>query len=747
MRLLFLAALLPVLLCQLAQAAQVKATLGAPFIFTDEKASITLDPPVNTMTYSVNTITADGWGKTAEGTATVAGGVMTLSPLSEGIHIVTLQADPPVTLRFVAMTPPPPLNRAVLKKALPRSASKLLNGEPFTILEMGDSVSTTGQYGEMLVLMLQRATGNKKIQLVNRSYAGCSVDATVRQFVVDGPPNKPDLGLLMYGLNDQLCGVSLEAFLEQYQWVADHLATECHADTVYLTPTPDYTGVGYDDTAYLKDSQAGPPWLAFRTIGFATAVQQLGRRTNIPVVDTFHAVWGKGGPTIGDSTKASQALYPLHYSQQLTSMLESENRAGDTIHPNALGHLAIARAVYATMTQKPLPTPPLTITAVSEWTPAGVVSHVTVKNTSGVRREGRVSAYPLLHTTVRMDAPGEYSLDPGANMNFDVAWSDAKTPQDLVKFPLDSYLTLGKNVLPVVDFSGGTSYVYGVQAPFSVSAGYQRERQVVQGNAVKVTLLENGKARTQQVEIPKNAEVGRIPLISKVEGREKTGWAVAELVYTRMGAVLPDEATVDGDLADWMGHSWIPVGENSQARWRSGQTDNRTSLKECYLHWAFKAGKQGVYGAIRVTGEFQRDGFTIFFDPRDPQELGTAGRYYWVWASIHNDGVIGMQPGSTTTKADGMNGKWQATADGGAFEFFIPYTLFEQNAWPASGELGLGIDWAHFGKLDKPTDPGWSKETHLQWSEDAHPWNPRCYGVLRLVQDANEPLPYIVRVR
>jgi hypothetical protein len=65
----------------------------------------------------------------------------------------------------------------------------------------------------------------------------------------------------------------------------------------------------------------------------------------------------------------------------------------------------------------------------------------------------------------------------------------------------------------------------------------------------------------------------------------------------------------------------------------------------------------------------------------------------------------------------------------------------ERQAWPESGDLGLSIVWTHHHEDDRIT--------RLTWSEDAHEWNPRWYGVVRRVQPGatGGELPYMVRIK
>jgi lysophospholipase L1-like esterase len=710
------------------------ATPESPYLFTDGKARITLTKPQPEVAFTVKTITVDGYGPTAEGKATVAGGVLEVAPLTEGLHIVTLQLDKPCEVRFLAVTPPTPLDtkaKRALLAALPRTGKKLLGGKPFTLISMGDSVTATGDYDRLLTLLLQRATGNAKIAFVKKGYGGRSVDASVRFFKDDVPPNHPDLACIMYGLNDQAAGCPLDGYLEQYRWLADRMA-ECGADTLFLTPTPD-ASFGKDFTTY-------SPYL-FRTIGFADALLRDARAHRIPAVDVFHAYWGKGGATLDASGRALWPKHPQGYSKQLTSVIETNT--GDGIHPNALGHLTIARAVFDMLTGRAAAAP-LAFSGESVWTADGLVSHVTVRNVSAVRREGRLELYPLPDDRMQGE-PAAYALAPGETLAFDVAWPRLKAPADLLAHPAHATAGIGTPAFTALDFAGGGSTVYAVTAPMRVDAQYVRERQVVTGNTVTVTLRQGGKATKETVAIPANSAVGRVPLIRKVSAGGQTGWAAAELAYVQFGAARTGEATVDGALDEWAGHTWLPVGEPVQARFASGVQDGRATPQECYLRWAFKAGKTGFSIAVQATGTVEKDSFTLFFDSRAAKLLGTPGRYYWVSGTLKPNGTLALGRGETTAKGleKEMRGAWRAVDGGAALEIFIPYAAVELTAWPAGGDLGVSIWWKHTN-ADPAANGG--RPTNLMWSEDGHPWNTRWYGVVRL-NDGGAPLPYLVRVK
>jgi len=730
-------------------AASLVTTLGsalarqaeAPaYVFTDERARLAVAAADGECNYSITTITRNGYGPKIDRTATVRDGILTVSPLCEGIHILRLRPaeGKPATIRFLAIDPPPQVDLAAARRTLPRTGDKLLSGRPYTILSMGDSVTYTGDYESMLVMMLRRATGNERIRFVDRSYPGRSVDAAVRFWKDDGPPNHPDLGLLMYGLNDQAAGCSWRGYIEQYRFIADHLAADCNADCIFMQPTPHFEiPVRPED----RSEDSNPPYFAFRTIGFAESLHPLGSVLGVPVARTFAAVWGSGGRSIEESARNAWPMFPPNYNRQLESMMEPGGK-GDTIHPNALGHLAMARAVFDTIFDRQA-APPVSFSGSSRWTDGGVVSRIVARNTSARRRAGTLKAYPLLDGAISAP-PVAYDLPPGENVEFEVSWPQVKRPEDLLVYPNNAYLAPDTCLVPVVDFSGGRSTVYCAHVPFEVRTFYVPGRQIVH-DTIRAELVTPEGVKVEEYRIPGGA-AGRIKLLAKAVSAGRIGWAAAEAAYVRFGAAVRGEAAVDGDTSEWGSFApgadgaAFPVGLPQQARWTRGPADNRERPEELQTWWKVRAGRKGIYFAIFGTGRPEGDRFTLFFDTRDSAMLGTPGRYYWCSGRFAPEGKLPLGKGETSVRADGLAGAWSKTQAGFRAELFIPYALMELHAWPEFGtrDLGLSIWWVHSGP---------NGITNLMWSEDGHPWNTRWYGVVRLVDDANEPLPYMVRIK
>ena len=280
--------------------------------------------------------------------------------------------------------------------------------------------------------------------------------------------------------------------------------------------------------------------------------------------------------------------------------------------------------------------------------------------------------------------------------------------------------------------------VSAVQAPFQPVFRFLGKRYVAQGRELQVNIQVGDRIETRPVRIPEGKAVGRIPLEEKwvdPDGRE--AHALAEAVFTEFGAAVSGEREVDGDLKDWTGARWLPVGEPEQARWTAGAMDYRETVSDCYLDWSFAAGKEGMYVAFQGTADTQKDSATLHLDPRPAERLGTVGPYYWVELKFGSEGKLELKAGETSPQSKGLHGAWQESNGAVRGEFFIPYAAMDVPAWPESGDLGVSIVWRHVGSD--------GNSTFLMWSENGHPWNPRWYGVVRL--DPGGPLPFRVRVK
>jgi lysophospholipase L1-like esterase len=505
------------------------------YVFTDELVQLELPNATN---YTLRVISRNGISDPVAGV--LDDGRLTLKPQQEGIHIVEPNAGEEV--RFLAMDPPAPIDADALLRTLPKNGKRLLAGETFRLLSMGDSVTATGDYENMLRMMLARATGNGNIEVVDRSYPGRSVDASLRNFNKDAVGTKPHAVMIMYGLNDQGANCSLRGYLEQFEWLVKQLRQEIGADLIVLLPTPDIS-LGRDETEH------GPQVL--RTVGYGTWLKKTMLEMNVPVVDTFNALWDGGSVSLDAAAKAMQPLFPIHYSKPFSTMLEKDG-GGDGIHPNALGHLAMAKAVYAQLTGRDS-NPDVVFEAQSFWTEEGLQAVVTAEHSG----RGRVAVYPVPGDNITVSG----ALDYQNKIRFHVNWPEINEPEDFLKFPADHYFMSREPVIVVIDYAESGSRVHGVRCPAVLSAFFEPGRYVVDGQTVAVALHEGGERKNVMVTIPQHSKVGRKALLSKYSQDGQTVWATAECVYVRYGAAQKGEVEVDGNLEEWNRHYWFPVGE------------------------------------------------------------------------------------------------------------------------------------------------------------------------------------------
>lgn len=104
---------------------------------------------------------------------------------------------------------------ASIQKDIPNSFDKMVNGEEFRIVLLGDSVSTGAKasgntgvgpyadaYPEMTKKALSMKYSNANIKLINSAHGGATSDWEAEQLEKDVVPYSPDLVILSYGMND-----------------------------------------------------------------------------------------------------------------------------------------------------------------------------------------------------------------------------------------------------------------------------------------------------------------------------------------------------------------------------------------------------------------------------------------------------------------------------------------------------------------------------------------------------------------
>lgn len=712
------------------------AHVEQPFVFTDESAALRLPGAEGPLPAGVTLVTPDGLGAVRACSLDFRGGVATLPPLGEGIHIVRLGDDAGTELRFLAMEPPAPPVPGLVEQRLPRTGRKLVAGEPFSLLAMGDSVTETGEFHELLALLLQRAFHNPNVSAVKRGKAGRSIDATLRHFDVDTEGLHPDLGLLQYGLNDQGAGMPLPDFLATQEAIVETMARRFGADTVTIASTPQLGG-------YWPQR----PDTAFRTRSWGVAQARVAREHGRVHVDGFDALWPDRAEGLHQAEQALAPLYPRAYFDRFSSLLETAGR-GDGTHPNALGHLLLAKAVYAALCL-PEPKPgPLSLKAVSFWRETGLESRLSLRNEGHAPATGTLSVFAPEDARLASRLPADFFLAPGEIFSVDITWCNTANPREnLLKAPVRRALRDNDPVLIVGIQSGGSFRTHAVTARGG-PCKFQPDRMEVPAGTSVVTVCAPWRVGIQEklVQIPTIADVFRIPLFLDGETFEHgclittVGPAVGELVGYRPATAIPAETTPDGDLGEWTGRRFIPLGLPCQARQIRGPEDRRLRPKELFPNLAFASGANALHVAMRATGAQTNDWMTLFFDPRDPAAFCTPGPYFWASVFLRENGEVEVSRGETTPPGPGTHGRWR-TADDGTVEaeWDIPWNWMGLEGFPASGRLG-------FSAIYRQAAP---PHTRLTWVESYFEWTPLRYGELRLLPDAaseSAPLPLLLRV-
>lgn len=687
--------------------------------FIGDQCAITLPNlhPPKTLTYSIRVLTREGWVTKGKQTleADTSGRVHFTPDLQGLFELSTIDTASPTSLRLLAINRPARINPDALRIALPHHGQRLLEGQPVTLLAMGDSVTATGIYHQLLVMLLREATGNKQINLHVKAHPGKSVDATVRTYDSDIKPIAPHIGLLMYGLNDQGAGGAMDVYLKQTQWICQQLTTDFDTDMVLLEPTP-----------HIESEQT-----AFRTRGYIQALRQLASQMNLPIAPTFDAIWGEGGKDIAQSMAKMRPFFPPHYRKQWQSLIETHDK-GDTIHPNILGHLAMAQAVYNTLNSHTPALNPLQFKAQNVWSNHGMTTHLTVTNNTRLHRFGHLKVYRSDPFKSPLTDRLSYELQAGATQTYHFNWPQLHKPIDLLTLAASGFITHDQPVITITDTASEHMTVHAVETQRAGVLHYPSQRLVTHDRSFFV-LLKNGHSRIiQTVTLPADQSVGTLPLITNHHGQS----AVAQLSFTRFAQALTGNATVDGDLTEWSKHTWSTLGHPSQACWTRGPIDNRVSPSECHPEFTFKAANDGLYMAIRVQGNITSDRLTVFFDPRPAKKLGTAGGYYWINAGFKN-GTFSASRGETSPRNIRIKSAFKQHAKKTNIELFIPYAILNQSGWPTDQDMGLSVWWNHLGVNGR---------THLQWSDRGHPWNTLHYGVLRRTHSPDESLPTHVQI-
>ena len=700
-------------------AAADQVSLDRRIILTDQSVEV-LGEVAGLWNYQVARLTPWGLEPAVEGHGEGAG--FRIPPRGEGLHIVTIDRPIRAELRFLALAVPEEMiDPEALRDRLPRFAEKLLSGQPVTILAAGDSVTATGDYPIMLKLLLERLTGNPDIRIAVAAYPGKSADAAVRHWERDIDPAAPDLLLVMFGLNDQSGGVPRQAYLAHHRWMAERMR-ELGGEVVFLEPTP---------VARETTDAAGVP-RATRTAVFAHALNGLGRELGIPVAHTFAAIWGAGDPDPRRAGRLMRPLFPPHYSKSFESAAEP-GRSLDPVHPNALGHAALARAVLDAM-HGPSPQKFLDAAGRSEWTEGGVVSRLTFRNLRDAAWTGRIDLVPPGGAEIQAQVWAG-TLAPGAAVTLPMSWKQAVEPSDLLGYPMDRYLAEADPAVVALLSSDGRTRIEVVDAPFAVTAEVLADRQITHEPAATVRIHTDAGPVVRRVTWPTDRAVGRISIVEAFEHEGHTGWAVGEVVYLRVPAARVGETEIDGELIEWANADWTPLDDPVQARWTQGSHGLSAPQIPIKLEMAVRAGARGVALAFRYGSDVEGNRFFVWFDPRPPEKLGTVGPYYWIIGEFVGPDRVRLRRGETSP----ADARLDAAVGRGGLELFVPYPTMRQTGWPESGDLGLSVDW-------QSVDAN-GQTVHQLWADNGHPWNPRWFGLVQRVTTAPALERYRVRIK
>jgi len=195
-----------------------------------------------------------------------------------------------------------------------RVTARLAGGTPVKIVCFGDSI--TGVYYhtgsrrswcELLGTALGRVYPRSRIQMINAGVSGNTTEAALKRMEVDVLVHRPDLVVVMFGMND-VRSLAPSAFAANLETIVRTIRDR-GSEVVLMTPN----AVGDDDP------ERPPAKVAM----YAQSVREVALREKIRLVDAY-AVFSE------IRSRGSAA------SQRVMS---------DTIHPNFLGHLLFAEHV------------------------------------------------------------------------------------------------------------------------------------------------------------------------------------------------------------------------------------------------------------------------------------------------------------------------------------------------------------------------------------------------------------------
>ncbi len=217
-----------------------------------------------------------------------------------------------------------------------KTLAKLRNGEPATIVAIGDSITenTFHTRGRMnWVSLLDEAIfetyGNGVCQVINSGKCGTTYEEALTRIDHDVIKYGPDLVILSFGMNDAGKGMDgIEAFKQNAKTLISRVREACNCEFLVRTPNPQVAPPG----AHIQLGAA--PGAAFDPPGrplkaYAAALVDLATELNCEVVDHY-TLW-------------AQAKFTCH--RPVSDHCGLWLRMADTIHPNWQGHLTFYREI------------------------------------------------------------------------------------------------------------------------------------------------------------------------------------------------------------------------------------------------------------------------------------------------------------------------------------------------------------------------------------------------------------------
>jgi lysophospholipase L1-like esterase len=310
--------------------------------------------------------------------------------------------------------------------AAPRTLHRLEGGKPVRIVCFGDSVTgiyyhTGGRraWSDLLGLALQGQFPSARIEVLNAGISGQSTLDALARLDVDVLAPKPDVVILMFGLND-VARVPAETYRANLRELARRIRAR-DIELVFMTPNAVEAG-----------DPARPPE---RVSDFAGIMHEVGRELDVPVADA-HQVF-----------LAARASHPA----------EAFRLMSDSIHPNLRGHVLFAETAAEAIAGRPVPVGELPVLQprlpnVSARLRAGIpVNVVAMKPFDTLVGPALRRHFPQAEIRVTAWDPAGKSLAELEDAAKDIGWWKFRTQPDaprpdlvIVAVPPDATAAAGK---------------------------------------------------------------------------------------------------------------------------------------------------------------------------------------------------------------------------------------------------------------------------------------------------------------